>query len=296
MKRHKKMKRCKQDQVFIFFNYIVATFFLLVALYPLYYVLIASISDPTALSRGQVIWKPVGFSLQGYKMLLEHVEIWTGYINTILYTVVGTCVSLAVTIPMGYALSRKTLPFRKIINFYCILTMFISGGLIPTYLLIKGVGLNDTRFLMIVMGAASVWNMILCRNFFESNIPINLIEAAKIDGCSELGIFSRIVLPLSKTIIAVMTLYFGVGKWNSYYNAMIYLRDKDKWPLQLVIRSIMSANNINAEDMAQAATQVLGIQSMKYSLLLVASLPVLIAYPFVQKYFVKGIMVGAVKG
>ena len=151
MKKHKTMKRCKQDQAFIVFNYIVATFFLLVALYPLYYVLIASISDPSALARGLVVWRPVGFSLQGYKMLLEHMEIWAGYLNTILYTVVGTCVSLAVTIPMGYVLSRNTLPFRKIINFYCILTMFISGGLIPTYLLIKGVGLNDTRFLMIVM-------------------------------------------------------------------------------------------------------------------------------------------------
>lgn len=296
MKKHKKMKRCRQDRIFILFNYIVATFFLVVALYPLYYVVIASISDPTALSRGKVILYPVGFSLQGYKMLLEHTEIWRGYANTILYTVLGVCLSLAVTVPAGYALSRRTLPFRKLINFYCILTMFVSGGLIPTYLLIKGAGLNNTRFLMIVMGSASVWNMILCRNFFESNVPLNLIEAAKIDGCSELKIFARIVLPLSKAITAVMTLYFGVSRWNSYYTAMIYLRDKEKWPLQLVIRSIMSANNINAEDMAQAAAQVLGIESMKYGLLVVASLPVLIAYPFVQKYFVKGVMVGAVKG
>jgi putative aldouronate transport system permease protein len=244
---------------------------------------------------GEVMFYPVGFSLAGYEMLLEYKEIWTGYLNTIIYTFAGTIVSLLVTVPMGYMLSRKTLPFRKIINIFCILTMFISGGMIPTYLLIKGMGLTDTRFLMIVLGSANVWNMILCRNFFESNIPDGIIEAAKIDGCTELGIFSRIVLPLSKVILAVMTLYFGVAHWNSYYNALIYLQDQDKWPLQLVIRDILNSSNIDAENIANAMEQFKNIESMKYGLLVVATLPMLILYPFVQKYFVQGVMIGSVK-
>lgn len=289
------MKRCKQDKIFIFFNYILATFFLIVALYPLYYVLIASISDPNSLMAGEVMFFPVGLSIEGYKMLSEYPEIWTGFFNSMIYMFAGTIISLLVTVPMGYMLSRKTLPFRKLINIFCILTMFVNGGMIPSYLLIQGMNLLDSRFLMIILGAANVWNMILCRNFFESNIPDGIIEAARIDGCTEMGIFTRIVLPLSKAIVAVMTLYFGVAQWNSYYNALIYLQDKDKWPLQLVIRQLLNSTLIDVDSIANAVEQFKALESMKYSLLVVASIPMLILYPFIQKYFVQGIMIGSVK-
>lgn len=289
------MKRCKQDKIFIFFDYILATFFLVVALYPLYYVLIASISDPNALMAGEVLLYPIGISIEGYKMLGEYPEIWTGFLNSALYTFAGTAVSLLVTVPMGYLLSRNTLPFRKLINLFCILTMFLNGGMIPGYLLVKGLGLLDARFLMIILGAANVWNMILCRNFFQANIPDGIIEAARIDGCTEIGIFGRIVLPLSKAILAVMTLYFGVAQWNSYYNALIYLQSPEKWPLQLIIRQMLNSSMLNSDDIANAVEQFKAIESMKYSLLVVASLPMLILYPFIQKYFVQGIMIGSVK-
>lgn len=289
------MKRCRQDKLFLFFNYILATFFLIIALYPLYYVLIASISGADALMAGEILLYPIDISIEGYKMLSKYAEIWTGYGNTILYTFAGTIISLIVTVPMGYMLSRKTLPFRKVITVFCITTMFVNGGMIPGYLLVKELNLLDSRLLMMILGAGNVWNMILCRNFFETNIPDGIIEAARIDGCTEMRIFRSIVIPLSKAIIAVMTLYFGVAHWNSYYNALIYLQDKDKWPLQLVIRQLLNSTQINVDNISNAVEQFKAIESMKYSLLVVASLPMLVLYPFVQKYFVQGIMIGSVK-
>lgn len=290
------MKRCRQDKIFIFFNYVLATFFLLIMIYPLYYILIASISNPDALMAGQVILYPIDITLEGYQALLEHKEILTGYANTVFYTVTGTLLSLYVTVPMGYVLSRNTLPFRKFLSKYCLLTMFVGGGMIPTYLNIRSLNLLDTRWIMILLGCASVWNMILCRNFFMTNIPDGIIEAAKMDGCSEIGIFTRVVLPLSKPILAVMTLYFGVSHWNSYMNALIYINDEKKWPLQLFIRNILSvANNINPENIADSIEKLKQLEVMKYGLLVVATVPMLILYPFVQKYFVQGVTVGSVK-
>ena len=290
------MKRCRQDKTFIFFNYIVATFFLVIMVYPLYYILIASISDPNALMAGEVMLYPIRATLNGYKELLKHKEILTGYQNTIFYTVTGTLLSLCVTVPMGYVLSRKTLPFRTFLSKYCLLTMFVGGGMIPAYLNIQSLNLMDTRWIMILLGCASVYNMILCRNFFTTGIPEGIIEAARIDGCTELGIFTRIVLPLSKPIIAVMTLYFGVSHWNSYMNALIYIRDESKWPLQLFIRNLISAaNQINPENIAGSIQQFTKMEGMKYGLLVVATVPMLIFYPFIQKYFVQGVTLGSVK-
>jgi len=289
------MKKSKEDRIFTIFVYILSTFFLLITLYPLWYVLIASFSDASEVVRGNVWVWPVNFTLEGYKMMLEYSEIWTGYMNTIIYTVAGTALSLVITVPGAYALSRKTLPFRKAINFYCMLTMFISGGLIPTYLMIRNMNLLDTRFIIILLGSVSIWNMIICRTFFETSIPNELIESAKLDGCNEVKVFTRIVLPLSKAILAVMVLYFAVARWNTYYTGLIYLRDEAKWPLQLVIRSLLNSMHIEAEEVGDIADKLMSVQSMKYGVIVIASAPVLALYPFVQKYFVKGVMIGSVK-
>lgn len=289
------MKRCKEDRIFIIFNYILATFFLIVAFYPLWYVLISSFSDASDVAMGRVWIIPKNFTLEGYKMMLEYTEIWSGYANTIFYTVVGTLLSLFITVPAAYALSRKTLPFRKAINTYLIITMFISGGLIPMYLLVQNLGLLDTRTIILLMGAVSMWNLIICRTFFDTSIPLELIESAKLDGCDEMGIFFRIVLPLSKAIIAVLTLYFAVGRWNSYYTGLIYLRDEAKWPLQLVLRTLLNSMHVDAGEVGDVTDKLMQVQSMKYGIIVVASAPVLAMYPFVQKYFVKGIMIGSVK-
>ena len=289
------IKMSKEDRRFTRFVYIVATFFLVLALYPLWFVLIASFSDASEVIRGNVWILPVKFTLEGYKMMLSFTEIWAGYANTIFYTVLGVSLSMICTIPAAYALSRDTLPFRKTINFYCMLTMYISGGMIPTYFLVQDLGLLDTRTVIILIGAVSIHNMIICRSFFRSNIPLELIESAKLDGCGEMGIFTKIVIPLSKAIIAVMVLYFAVGRWNSYRTGLIYLRDENKWPLQLVLRTILNSNHLNAEDVGDTAEIVMQVQSMKYGVLVVASAPLLAIYPFIQKYFVKGVMIGAVK-
>ena len=289
-------KRSKQDKVFIVCNYIVALFFLIICFYPLYFILIASFSNPGLVSAGKVWLYPKKITLDGYKMMLGKTEIWRGYANTILYTVIGTFINLVFTISAGYALSRRSLPFRKAINMFFLLTMFINGGLVPTYLLMSKLHLVNTFAIMVLMGGVNVWNFIICRTFFESNIPSELLEAAKIDGCSELTFFFKIVLPLSKAILEVMTLFFAVGHWNGYYNALIYLRDENRYPLQLVLRNLLLTTQLAPEVSDSGMAQLLNLQSMKYGFIVVASVPVLVLYPFIQKYFVKGVMVGSVKG
>lgn len=289
------MIKGREDKIFTFFNYILATFFLIVAFYPLWYVLIASFSDASDVAMGRVWFIPMNFTIEGYKMMLEFTEIWGGYANTIFYTVAGTLLSLFITVPAAYALSRKTMPFRKVINTYLIITMFISGGLIPTYLLVQSMNLLDTRAIIVILGSVSMWNLIICRTFFDSTIPLELIESARLDGCDEFRIFFKIILPLSKAIIAVLTLYFAVARWNSYYSGLIYLRDQTKWPLQLVLRQLLNAMHVDAQEVGDTTERLMEVQSMKYGIIVVASAPVLAMYPFVQKYFVKGIMIGSVK-
>lgn len=283
------------DKYFTAFNYMLAAIFLLIALYPLWYVVICSFSSTNAITTGKVWLLPAEISFDGYKRMFAQTDIWNGYKWTIIYTVVGTGINLLFTIPAGYALTRRTLPFRKAINIYFMMTMFIGGGLIPTYLWMDRLKLVNTFAVVVLMGAVSVWNMIICRTFFESNIPSELIDAAKIDGSSELGIFVRVVLPLSKAILAVMTLFFAVGHWNSYFTAMIYLQNKDMQPLQLVLRKLLLTSLTVMEDSAYQG-DVLSLQSMKYAVVIAASVPVLAIYPFIQKYFVKGVMIGAIKG
>lgn len=289
-------KLINNDKPFTVFNYLLAAFFLVVAFYPLWYVVICSFSDPSAIVTGKVWILPAEISLAGYKRMFAETEIWFGYARTIAYTVVGTCINLLFTIPAGYALTRKTLPFRKAINIYFMLTMFIGGGLIPTYLWMSKLGMVDNVLVLVLMGAVSVWNMIICRTFFDSNIPAELIDAAKIDGGSETRIFTTIVIPLSKALLAVMTLFFAVGHWNSYFTAMVYMRSNDKWPLQLVLRQLLlTVNNVD-EGTGSGMNRMLQLQGMKYAVVIAASVPVLVVYPFIQKYFVKGVMIGAVKG
>lgn len=292
-----KIRKSNEDKIFLIFNHILAAVILVIAFYPLYFVLIASFSSADAVVRGKVMFFPKNFTLVGYELMLAKKEIWVAYLNTIIYTLAGTTINLIFTVSAAYALSRKTLPFRSAFNVYFLVTMFVSGGLIPTYMLVYKLGMVDTFTIVVLLGAVNVWNMIICRSFFETSISPELIEAAKIDGCSELGIYFRVVLPLSKAILAVMVLYFAVGHWNGYFNALIYLRDSSRYPLQLVLRSLLLQTKfeLGEKDIA-ASRQMMDIQSMKYGVIVVTSLPVLVLYPFIQKYFVKGVMIGAVKG
>ena len=289
-------RKCRQDKIFIIVDSILALFFLLICLYPLYFILIASFSNPSLVAGGKVWIIPRGLTLDGYKMMLAKSEIWRGYGNTILYTLTGTAINLIFTISAGYALSRKTLPFRSAINMFFLLTMFINGGLIPTYLLMNSLHLVNTFAIMVLMGGVNVWNFIICRTFFETNIPTEVLEAAKIDGSNELIFFMRIALPLSKSILAVMTLFFAVEHWNGYYNALVYLRSENKYPLQLVLRNLLLTTQLSPETSDSGMAQLLNLQSMKYGVIVIASVPVLILYPFIQKHFLKGVMVGAIKG
>mgnify|MGYP001405480405 CR=1 FL=1 len=269
--------------------------FLLVA-YPLYFIIIASISDPSKVSLGEVWLIPKDITLSGYQLIFENEQIWTGYKNTIFYTVVGTFFNLLFTLPAAYALSRKDLIGRNLFMYIIVFTMFFSGGLIPTYLLVQDLGLYNTFWAMVLPTAVSAWNLIIARTFFQTNIPKELEEAAEMDGCSDMQFFIRIVLPLSKAIIAVMGLFYAVSHWNEFFNALIYLKDQERFPLQLILRDILiqtqfegQSSGIGAEQAAEQANLI------RYGVIIVASVPVLILYPFIQKYFVKGVMLGAIK-
>ena len=275
----------------------------LITLYPLYFIVIASFSDPNEVAAGRTLLWFKGFTLDAYKNILNEKSLWTGYRNTIIYTVLGTLYNLVLTIPAAFVLTKQWLPFRGAISWYFFLTMYVSGGMIPGYLLIKSLNLIDNPLLMIIGSGVSCYNMIVCRQFFATSIPSELYEASYIDGASEWTCFRRVALPLAKPIIAVMCLYYGVGHWNSYYGALLYLRDSDYFPLQLVLRSILLSNeSLNAdvntamEQMEYLLAKMHAAQGMKYAIIFIASAPLLIIYPFLQKYFVKGVMVGSVKG
>ena len=269
-------------------------------LYPLVYVLSSSFSDPSEVAAGNVILFPKGFTLEGYSYILDYDEIWTGYRNTLFYTIAGTLLNLIATLPAAYALSRRDLFGRGIFTVLFTVTMFFSGGLIPTYLVYKQLNLLNTVWIMLIPGLVSMWNTVVCRTYFSNSIPYELQEASKIDGCNDFILFFRIVLPLSAPIIAVMAMYYAVGHWNSYFNAMIYLRDTSLYPLQLVLRSILLLDTTSEMIGADAEGELLRLQqlkeSMKYGVIVISALPMLVMYPFFQKYFVKGVMVGAIKG
>jgi len=301
-----KIKMTNSDRIFDAVNYLLLTIILIIIAFPLWFVMIASVSDPVMVARGKVVFWPKGINLNAYSNILINADIWKGYLNTIVYTLSGTLLNLFFTLTCAYVLSKKTLPFRQGLNWFFIFTMYFGGGMIPTYLLIRDLGLIDTRLVMILPGALSVYLMVITRTYFTTSIPEDLYEAAKIDGMPDFGMFIKIALPLSAPIIAVMALFYGVGHWNAFYSALIYLRNNDLYPLQIILRNILIFSQqmkIDPERMALMSTEQVEhmvkmahmAEGMKYALIIVASAPVLAAYPFVQRYFIKGIMVGALK-
>lgn len=305
MAREKKktIKRSKSDVIFDGVIFVILTLILLIVAYPLYFIIISSFSSPDKVSSGQVVFYPIGFTLEGYKKVFENSQVVTGFINSLIYTTVGTCVNLLLTIPTAYALSRKKFQGRKAVTIFYMITMFISGGMIPTYLVVQKLGLLDSMWALILPGSLSVYNMIVARTFFQQNISEELYEAAELDGCGHGRFFFSIALPLSKAIIAIMVLYYGVGHWNSYFNALLYMQTEDKYPLQLVLRSILVQNSAQLSQTITSAAQQEAmrkqqeaVELMKYSLIIISSIPVLILYPFIQRHFTKGVMIGSVKG
>ncbi len=293
-----KMHESRGDKVFNSFNVLFTLVCVAVCIYPLYFIIIASFSDPSLVTLGKVTIFPKGITFEGYEKILVDAELWTGYKNTIMYATFGTILNLVLTLTAGFALSRKELPFRRVIMSIFTITMFINGGLVPTFLLMKELGLYNTFWIMILLNGISVYNLIICRTFFQSTIPNELWDAAQIDGCNEFRFFFSVVLPLSGALIAVLALYYAVGHWNTYFNAMIYLRNKKLFNLQLVLRNILLTNQYT-DDMASldvGADTSMKLQTMKYAIIVVSTVPMLIVYPFVQKHFVKGVMIGSVKG
>jgi putative aldouronate transport system permease protein len=297
------MKNNIGERIFDRINVIILTIVMLLVLYPLVFIISASFSDPLLVGAGKVWLWPRGITFEGYVQVFKYPMLITGYRNTIFYAIVATVITLAFNLPAAYALSRKDLIGRNVLTAVFAFTMFFSGGLIPTFLVIKSLGMINTVWAMLIPGAASMWSIIICRTFFQSSIPDGIQEASKIDGCSNFGIFFRIILPLSTPIIAVMAMFSVVGQWNAYFNALIFLQDAKLNPLQIVLREILVMNQTSAMlgatsalDAESAARRAQLVQIMKYALIVISSLPVLVIYPFFQRYFVKGIMIGAIKG
>lgn len=288
----------KVDMVFDIVVITILTILLVIIAYPLYFILIASVSDANAVNRGNVFLTPIGFDFGTYAMVFKDPRIIRGYANTIFYTVSGTTISVIITICAAFPLSRKNLIFHGLFTWFFLFTMYFNGGLIPTYLQVRNLHLTNTVWAILIVGCMSVFNLIICRTFFSSNIPDELWEAASIDGCSMYKFFYRIVLPNSKAIISIMVLYYAVGIWNDYFKALIYLNDNEMYPLQMVLRDMLIGSegidqNIDPSLLDKAAQRG---EVMKYAVIIVSSIPVLMLYPFIQKHFVKGIMVGSVKG
>ncbi len=295
-------RKLRSDRVFEIINFIFLFFILIIVLYPLVYVISASISDPVYVNQGTMWLYPRGITFEGYQRVFQNPEIWSGYRNTILYTVAGTAINLLFTVPGAYALSRKDLKGRGIMMGLIVFTMFFGGGLIPSFLLVSWLGMLNTVWALLIPNAVAVYNLIICRTFFQTNIPKELQESAEIDGCSNTVLFLKIVLPLSAPIIAVMALYYGVTHWNSYFSAIIYLKDRNLYPLQLILREILVQNQMNdtmlmtGDDMEAMAKQARIADIIKYAVMIVSSLPIIVIYPFMQRFFMKGVLIGSVKG
>ena len=294
------------DRVLSGIIYAVLSFVALIVAYPLFFVIIASVSDPILANTGKVWIIPRGLTLEGYRKILEHQDLLRGYRNSLAYASVGTMINLALTVTAAYALSRRDLPGRTAFMLFLTFTMFFTGGLIPTFLLIRNLGLYDSFWIMVLPAggsalhlAVSVFNIIIARTFFQHNVPQELLDAAVIDGCSDLRFFRSVVLPLSGAVIAILTVFYAVGHWNSYFHGLIYLADRERLPLQLILRDILIQNTFTEElevDDENAILQMMLAQSIKYGMIIVASVPALILYPFVQKHYVRGVMIGAIKG
>ncbi len=287
------------DKAFIILVYVLLSAVMLIVLYPLIYIVSASFSDPQAVVSGKVMLWPVDVTLRGYKAVFRNPKILTGFMNSFIYMGVGTVVNLIMTMLCAYPLSRKEFTARNKIAALFVFTMYFSGGLMPTYMIVNKLGLINTRWAMIIPSAMSTYNMIIARTYMVNSIPDELYEAAQIDGCSPFKYLLKVVVPLCKPILAVLTLYYGIAKWNNYFDAMLYLNDASLQPLTIVLREILIQNQIDPTMLtdASALSKLQGMtELLKYAVIVVASVPVLAIYPFVQKYFVKGVTIGAVKG
>ena len=293
------VKLSHSDRIYYLIVNIICTLILLIVLYPLVFVISSSFSDPNRIAGHGVLLWPVGFSTEGYKAVFEYSDVLVGYKNTIIYTVLGTVINVAMTMICAYPLARKKLPHKGIFTFFITFTMLFNGGLIPSYLVMRDLKILNSLWVMILPGAIGVTQMIVARTFFVNTIPEELLEATQIDGCDDFGFFFRFVLPLSKAVIAVIAMQYAIVHWNSYFNAFIYLSDSKKYPLQIFLREILVMSNIDVSDIADPDTAI-AMQGMadllKYSLIVVATAPILCVYPFIQKYFVKGVMMGSLKG
>lgn len=296
------IKTSAGDKAYLGIIYLFLGLFTICTIYPLVYVVSCSFSSPEALVQGRVFFWPVEFGLQGYQAVFKNGQVWSGYLNTILYTVVGTMVGTAVTMMAAYVLSRREFPLRKGMTALFMVTMFFGGGTIPMYLWLKRLHMLNTIWALVLPGACNVWMTIIGRTFLQSSVPEELFDATCLDGGDYLRYFTKVVLPLSKPILAVMALNFALGHWNSYYSALVYLNDAGKYPLQIVLRNILIQNTVDMTDMGSGVdvnsmlhNQYLS-ELLKYSLIIVSSLPLLVIYPFLQKYFIKGVMIGSVKG
>lgn len=298
-KPRNRVRLSRQDKTYYSVVYTLVTLLTLIVLLPLINVLACSFSAPESVASGKVLLWPVNFSVSGYERVFNTDEIWIGYANTLYYTIVGTFVNVFVTMICAYPLARRGLPYKSFFSFLFAFTMLFSGGLVPTYLLARSLHLLNTRLALIIPGAMGVYQMIVTRTFLVANIPQELLEMSQIDGCNDFRFFWSFVLPLSKAVIAVTAMQYAVGHWNSWFSAFLYLSDDKKYPLQMMLRRILVMNQIKASDYVDEETLVAmeGMADLlKYSLIVVATVPILCAYPFIQKYFVKGIMIGSLKG
>lgn len=296
--RRHRVHYSRGDKAFYIVNYSLVTLFLILTIYPILCLLSSSISSPYAVYSGQVTFYPIGFSLKGFKLVFSSANIISGFLNSIFYTVVGTILNVVTTMMAGYAMSRKQLVGKTVLNFFFAFTMWFSGGIIPFYLLIRNLGIFNTRWAILLPGMMSVFNMIVCRTYIQTSIPEDLYESVSIDGCGYFRYFTAIVLPLSSAIIGVLTLWYAIGHWNAYFNALIFLYDKSLFPLQLFLRSLLIENSEFDYTMIDLQDKnALGVpELMKNALIVAACLPLWLLYPFLQKYFVKGVMIGSIKG
>lgn len=300
---NRRIKQAWDDRIFDICCNLFLTLFVIIVFYPIYFVVVASFTEPTYVNSGALLLYPKEFTLSGYKAIFAEERVWSGYFNTILYTLGGTVAGTAAVVMAGYAFSRKDLPGAGLLMKLYVFTMYFGGGTIPLFLVVRRLGLVDTRAIMFLLGCVSTYNIIVVRSFMQSNIPEELYDAAIIDGCGQGKFFLKVVLPLSKAVVSVIVMYIAVGYWNSYFNAMIFLTDAGKYPLQMYLREILLISSISATNNAQmisdpeyARYMQTMAQVVKYSIIVVSTAPIICVYPFIQKYFVKGVMIGSMKG
>ena len=301
MSTRTQIRQATGDRIFDVINYFLLGVIFIIMTYPILFIISASFSDPHTVASGQMFLFPKGFTLAGYRKIFAYRDIWIGYRNTIYYTVVQAVISVILTISFAYPLSRPDFKARGILTIMITVTMFFSGGMIPSYLVVKSLNMLDSVWAIILPAAISTWNVIITRTFFQTSIPSELREAASIDGCSNLKFFTKIVIPLSRPIVAVMALYYASGRWNSYFSALIYLTDRSKFPLTLFLRQILILKDLQGSEVISVDPGAFKEQQMlagvmKYGIIIVSTIPMMVLYPFIQKYFVKGVMIGSIKG